>query len=297
MKFKGLTTDWRRNRPANSLRRLAFVKENPAVFTNNAITKIKSIIFQDHLTKAIGATMDISANHDGSVCAYLSRDCSTLYIGAKGGINAEKCEFLFDGLNSVERIEFEDHSFHTDEATDFTCMFANCRKLKTLNVRDFNTSKAESFGDMFHGCESLTTLNLKGFDTSSSTDFRDMFSGCRSLELLDITSFQIHLAVRWAKYFDERCDSVWFRVPPKISGMFSGCESLKSLDLRSFNTCDVNHFTKLFENCASLETLLLSKSFVIRSDTDTSLMFAGCKKLDIAGLGLNLTPKQAEDAL
>ena len=290
-------TDWTRNEPDASISRMAFLKDNPAVFGPNPTGKIRTIIFQDHQTHKIGARLDISAYKSGRVSAYLSRDSATLYIGADGGINiGEHGYSLFSGLESLEEIIFENNSFHTDKSDDFSCMFKGCKSLRSLSLSGFRTSKVKSFEGMFSGCESLKELDLSGFDVTNSTGFSGMFSGCKSLAKLELGDFQIHRAVQWAKYFDERCDSVWFRVPPRISEMFSGCESLESLDLRSFSTRDVNHFTAMFENCRSLKTLQLSKYFVVRSDAKTDRMFAGCDSLDKAALPLALTPKQAEAA-
>ena len=268
---KSSIADWTRNRPAKSIRGLEFVKSNPSVFGQNAVGEIRSVIFLDRLPERTRARMDISESRDGRVQACLTRDRHTLYIGAEGGINAGSvCEHLFDGLASVEQILFENSSLRTDEA--------------------------DSFAQMFRGCESLESLDVNGFVTLKAYDFTEMFRGCRRLKQLGISRFRIDLAIRWAKYFDERCDSVWFRVPPHISEMFHDCESLEALDLRSFNTCDVRRFDGLFENCRSLRTLQLGGAFGVRGDARTDRMFAGCENLDKKSLPVRLSPRQAEAA-
>ena len=64
--------------------------------------------------------------------------------------------------------------------------------------------------------------------------------------------FYIHRGVGYSKRFDENCDSVWFRIPPLITGMFSGCESLKSLEIPEGITLLPSG---LVRGCTSLEKI------------------------------------------
>ncbi len=282
------TPDWAKNQPALSIRKLEFVKRNPAVFGCNALPEIRKIIFLDHKPDMKGISLNISRVKNGPVMARLTPDKKTMYIGADGGIDAtEICWKMFGGLDLIEQIVFEYNSFHTEITVDFSRMFEGCKNLKILNIAVFRTPKAETFYGMFSGCESLTSLTLNNFDTRNVHDFRNMFSGCKSLEMLDIRNFNVHSAVKYAKLFDERCNSYLAWAPPGISGMFSGCESLSSLDLRSFRTGRINDFSEMFMNCKNLRTLQLSSGFVIRSDAETDRMFAGCDKLDKTGLPIN----------
>ncbi|MBQ6508559.1 MAG: BspA family leucine-rich repeat surface protein [Flexilinea sp.] len=286
---KPKTPDWAENVPALSIKKLEFVQLNPAVFGPKALPEIRKIIFLDHAPDMKGTSLNISQMKNGPISARLTPDKTTLYIGADGGIDATKiCDGLFKGLDLIEQIIFEYNSFHTEFSTGFSNMFRDCKNLKTLNIAVFRTPKAELFSGMFSGCESLTSLTLTNFDTGNVHDFRNMFSGCKHLETLDIRNFKIHTAVKYAKLFDERCNSYLSWAPPGISGMFSGCESLTSLDLRSFRTGRVIDFSGMFENCKNLRKLQLSDGFVIRRDAKTDRMFAGCEKLDKTGLPINL---------
>ena len=275
------TYDWRSTRLPETAKGLRFVRNNPKVFGTQAIDGIKTIIFQNHFPEIKHAKRYIltGSSHEIQVC--LTSDKQTIYIGAPGGMNAVYvCEGMFKGLDRVENIVFEYNSFHTDEADSFAEMFKGCRSLKSVNIKEFKTGKATKFGWMFDGCENLTELNMNGLDTSNAYEFTRMFNDCKCLKTLSLYGFYIHKGVRYGKYFDERCDSVWFRIPPLITGMFAGCESLVELDLKSFYTVDVNNYSHMFENCRNLKRLVITKGrFVIKKDAATDKMFAGCDKL------------------
>ena len=277
------TYNWRNTRLPESAIGLRFVENNPKVFGSQAVDGIRTIIFQNHFPEEKHAKRFIltGGSHEIQVC--LTSDRKTIYIGAPGGMNAVYvCEGMFKGLHRVENIVFEYNSFHTDEADSFEEMFKGCSSLKSVNVKEFKTGNATKFGWMFSGCENLTELNMSGLDTSSAYEFSRMFSDCKRLKTLSMYNFYIHKGVRYSKYFNENCDSVWFRIPPKITGMFAGCESLAELDLTSFYTIDVNNFSSMFENCRNLERLVITKGkFVIRKDAVTDKMFAGCDKLGV----------------
>ena len=280
------TPSWTDNIPPPAIRGLDFVRNEPKLFGRGAADEIRSIVFLDHFPESKGGTKYLFKGGSGEIRALLSKDGQTLEIGAPGGIDASQvCQRMFSGLDRVERIEFASSAFHTDTAKSFYQMFKDCRSLKSINVRGFRTGNVTDFSQMFWRCESLAALTVSGFDTSKAYDFTDMFFGCKSLEQLDLTGFGIHRAVLYSKYFDERCDAVWFRVPPLISGMFSGCESLTALDLRSFDTTRVKRFDSLFENCKSLEKLQLSDRFMICEGSSTVRMTAGCDRLDKSVFG------------
>lgn len=282
------TYNWRSTKLPESAIGLRFVKNNPKVFGTQAMDEIRTIIFQNHFPEVKHAKRFILSEslHEIQVC--LTSDKKTIYIGAPGGMNAVYvCKGMFKGLHRVENIIFEYNSFHTDEAVSFAEMFKGCRSLKSVNVKEFKTGKSTTFCRMFDGCENLTELNMNGLDTSSAYEFTRMFNDCKRLKTLSLYNFYIHKGVRYSKYFNEKCDSVWFRVPPLITGMFAGCESLAELDLKSFRTADVNNFSYMFENCRNLERLVIAKGgFIIQKDAVTDKMFAGCGKLGVENSNL-----------
>ncbi len=63
-------------------------------------------------------------------------------------------------------------------------MFAGCKSLTELKIRNFNTNRVGSMGNMFRNCNSFKTLDLSHFQIQRNTDMKYMFSGCSSLRLL-----------------------------------------------------------------------------------------------------------------
>ena len=248
-------TNWRNNIPDSSIKELEFISLRPDVFGKDALNRIRKIVFQSFLPDMEGACLDISKNRDGSIKACLTSDGRTVYIGAAGGINASDCKAMFYGLEKLEEIVFEESAFHTDLATDFAIMFCDCTGLTSLDLSSFDTSNVIDFDEVFEDCIQLKTVDLTGWDTSQGKQFRMMFSGCESLTELDLTCFNTGKAVtfeemfynckalktldiryfdtitggRYSKYFDEKGDSVYFRIPANIDGMFSGCKNLENL--------------------------------------------------------------------
>ena len=248
-------TNWRNNIPDSSIKELEFISLRPDVFGKDALNRIRKIVFQSSLPDMEGACLDISKNHDGSIKACLTADGRTVYIGAAGGINASNCKAMFYGLEKLEEIIFEENAFHTDLATDFAIMFCDCTGLTSLDLSSFDTSNVIDFDEVFEDCIRLKSVDLTGWDTSQGKQFRLMFSGCESLTELDLTCFNTGKAVtfeemfynckalktldiryfdtitggRYSKYFDEKGDSVYFRIPANIDGMFSGCKNLENL--------------------------------------------------------------------
>ena len=285
MKASGKLTAWTSNELPESVSKLAFVRNNPKVFSPRAFGAIRNIVFQDHFPDAKAPIRFTIPEAYCEIRTCLTKDMQTLYIGTPGGFNASYvCSGLFAGLDRVEQIIFENSCFHTDGARSFSRMFSGCKSLKAVSLKGFRTDKAKDFSLMFNGCESLVSLDLSGFDTTSGYDFSWMFCGCKSLESLDVRSFDIDRASWYSKYFDENCDAVYFRIPPHIHDMFSGCESLTDLDLKNFDTERVISFCDLFANCRNLRNLQVGQRFIITSEAKTDRMFAGCGRLDKAQL-------------
>ena len=305
---------WQDHMPDASIIGLAFLEKHPEIFGKIKADDIRKVIFTAHLPEADGMAMDISEDKDDSVRACLAPDKKTLTIGAEGGINAAYCcKELFHWMSDIEEIIFEENSFHTDLATDFSFMFNCCNNLIGLDLRGFNTAASTTFEAMFNNCESLEFLDVSSFDTSKARNFSDMFSNCASLEELDVTGFDTSNAkTMFGMFFvcenltELDVSSFDTSQVTKFTNMFSDCSRLKKLDLSNFDTSSANEFLAMFSNCEelveldisgfdttnslwfedmfedckSLETLIISDKFVIPPRIDLRKVFQGCDKLD-----------------
>ena len=71
---------------------------------------------------------------------------------------------------------------NTSEVTNMAWMFANCKKLTSLDVSHFNTAKVTSVTRMFNGCTNLQTIYVgNGWSTANVTSSANMFYNCTNL--------------------------------------------------------------------------------------------------------------------
>ena len=144
-------------------------------------------------------------------------------------------------------------------------MFADCQKLKALDLSNFDTSDVENFGLVFYQCYNLKSLNLNGWNTSNATDMKWMFLGCSSLQNVDLSMFDTSKVTNMNK-------------------LFNGCSSLEKLDLSNWNTSNVTDMSGAFEGCRNLEVLDIS-GFSSDHLSDVYAMFGYTHKLSAINMG------------
>ena len=98
------------------------------------------------------------------------------------------CYGWFLGCNYLTTIEGIEN-LNTENVTNMSDMFCDCRSLKTLNVSNFDTQSVTNMDGMFSYCKALTTLDVSKFDTKNVTDMRGMFKDCLALTTLDVSKF------------------------------------------------------------------------------------------------------------
>ena len=159
-------------------------------------------------------------------------------------------------LTTIEGIEY----LNTENVTNMSWMFTNCKALTTLDVSNFDTKNVTNISGMFYACHALTTLDVSNFDTKNVTDMSHMFFECSALTTLDISNFNTENVTN-------------------MSGMFWGCAALTTLDLSHFDTQNVTDMNGMFCNCSALTTLDVS-NFDTKNVTNMSGMFSGCSALN-----------------
>lgn len=197
--------------------------------------------------------------------------------------------FWFSGmtnLTSVTGLEY----LNTSENLRMQRMFADCKKLQSLDLSTLNTSKVTSMREMFNGCEKLTTVgDLSGWDISNvSGDYgmRAMFQNCKALQSLNLKGWNTAKVKRldYMFYFCQNLTSLdlsgWnTEQVTDMSYMFTQCKSLTSLDLGSFNTENVTKMTSMFYYCSALKSIYVSSKWTVTNVTSSDNMFAGCTQL------------------
>lgn len=163
--------------------------------------KIISITFLDKMKDLPEDAWDVSAESDGSVQAYTSKNGSyyNLYIAADGDIIAPSdCSYLFSSYTNLKQFNLNDN-FNTNSVQSMQYMFDCCRSLTELNLSSLDTSNVTDMNHMFYNCDKLNSINIQSFNTSNVTDMSYMFNFCAALSNLqlnnsfDVSSVNNHL--------------------------------------------------------------------------------------------------------
>ena len=77
-------------------------------------------------------------------------------------------------------------SFNTDNVTDMSYMFSDCKSLRELNISNFNTNNVTNMSYMFSECNSLLELNLSNFNISNDVKTEGIFLGIENNNLTNI---------------------------------------------------------------------------------------------------------------
>ena len=95
------------------------------------------------------------------------------------------CYYMFGGCTQLETLG-DIGVWNTDNITDFSYMFYNCKSLRNVNVKNWNTTKSKTFANMFDGCIAIEELDITNWDTSSSVNMYNIFNGMENLTKITV---------------------------------------------------------------------------------------------------------------
>ena len=195
------------------------------------------------------------------------------------------CYYWFSGCDMLTQIEGIEH-LNTEEVTDMSWMFMDCRGLTSLDVSHFNTQKVTNMEHMFNRCSGLTSLDVSSFNTENVTNMTCIFFGCSGLTSLDVSLFNTKKVTDMSCMFYEcgkltSLDVSHFNTGnvTDMSFMFFNCSALTLLDLTNFNTAKVVDMGGMLIHCSALTTIYVSDKFVTTNVTERRSMFYGCTSL------------------
>ena len=195
------------------------------------------------------------------------------------------CYYWFSGCDMLTQIEGIEH-LNTEEVTDMSWMFMDCRGLTSLDVSHFNTQKVTNMEHMFNRCSGLTSLDVSSFNTENVTNMTCIFLGCSGLTSLDVSHFITKKVTDMSCMFYEcgkltSLDVSHFNTGnvTDMSFMFFNCSALTLLDLTNFNTAKVVDMGGMLILCSALTTIYVSDKFVTTNVTERGSMFYGCTSL------------------
>ena len=219
---------------------------------------------------------------------------------------------MFSGCSALETI-YASSAFTTDNVTNDSYMFSNCRKLKNFDLSNSGKTHAH-IGEggyftvapawvRFDAATGTLTFQCSSAKTDADTDYFLNEVG-DDPGWYPTKSAEIKTVVFKRNFRDARpttC-SLWFFSCTNLTSikglenlntsdvtsmdyMFYKCGQLRALDLSGFNTEKVKNMADMFGYCKNLETLNLS-SFKTNDLTNMSRMFYECNKivqLDLSG--------------
>lgn len=219
---------------------------------------------------------------------------------------------MFSECSALETI-YASSAFTTDNVTNDSYMFSNCRKLKNIDLSNSGKTHAH-IGEggyftvapawvRFDAATGTLTFQCSSAKTDADTDYflneGNHVPGWSKTKSADIKTVVFKRNFRDAR--PTTC-SLWFYSCTNLTSieglenlntsdvtrmdhMFYKCGQLRALDLSGFNTEKVEDMSDMFGNCKDLETLNLS-SFKTNNLKNMSEMFLGCNKiaqLDLSG--------------
>ena len=301
--------------------RSASYKQQYNDFNSLIPNTVTEIVFTDEVKPKDKATIDVDADGDGGVVAWLDDDArtvmkvSTQIPGVK--VQAAKdSENMFFNRSKLQKIDFKmlDTQNVTDmcsmfngcsgltsldltpldtqNVTDMSGMFYKCSGLTSLDLTPLDTQNVTDMSGMFYKCSGLTSLDLTPLDTQNVTNMRDLFGLCSGLTSLDLSPLDTQKVTDMSYMFYHCLGLISLDLTPldtqnvtDMGSMFSRCSGLTSLDLSPLDTKKVWDMKSMFDDCSGLTSLDLSP-LDTQNVTDMSYMFYGCSGLT----SLDLSP-------
>lgn len=226
-----------------------------------------SVVFTDETAPSTATLIDVSAEGNQSVVAWLDSDGVTFKVSTqKAGqkvIANESCYQMFQKKSSLTGIDFT--MLDTSRVTTMQYMFDGCSGLTSLNLSNFNTANVNNMSAMFQSCSGLSALDLRSFKTGNVTTMSFMFYGCSNLADVELSSFTTESATN-------------------LSNMFYGCSLLTDIsDLADWNVSNVTQFVGMFGYCKALNNIDALRNWTLSTAADNSInmrgMFENCLAL------------------
>ena len=234
---------------------------------------VTEVIFTDEVKPKAKEAIDVDADGDGGVVAWLDNDAGTVMKVSTQipGVKVQAAKdsgCMFDDRSKLQKIDFK--MLDTQNVTDMSYMFSGCSHLTSLDLTPLDTQNVTDMSSMFYDCSGLTSLDLTPLNTQEVMDMGSMFCLCSGLTSLDLTPLNTQNVT-------------------DMGSMFSGCSGLTSLDLSS-DTKNVTNMGNMFANCSGLTSLDLTP-LDTKNVTDMSVMFYYCSGLT----SLDLTPLKTQE--
>ena len=195
--------------------------------------------------------------------------------------------YMFNGCYNLKQIIFPKND-KAEKLEILSDMFANCKKLTSIDLSFFSFKKVINTSYMFNGCTELVSIIFPTEEKSNSLQFcKYMFCGCKKLKSIDISNLSFVKVIDISSMFNG-CTNLETLILPQnenanriedFSHMFQGCTKLVEIDLSNIDFVNAKKLTSLFNSCSSLRTIELTTSAKAEKVENLESMFLYCESL------------------
>ena len=201
------------------------------------------------------------------------------------------CANKFNGFKLVQHIAVDGWEF--GQITSLEKMFYQCEKLRTFgDWNDRNLASATTCNQMFASCKALTLVEIKNLALPLCRDCASMFFGCSFATSFNLSNWNVSSVTNMSSMFYGCSSATSFNLSnwnvssvTNMSYMFYGCSCATSFNLSNWNVSSVTDMSHMFSNCSFATSFNLS-NWNVSSVTDMSYMFYGCSsvtEIDLTG--------------
>ena len=256
---------------------------------------VTEVIFTDEAKPKTKETIDVDADGDDGVVAWLDDNAGTVMKVSTQipGVKVQAAKdsgCMLDDRSKLQKIDFK--MLDTQNVTDMSYMFSGCSHLTSLDLSSLNTQKVTDMNHIFYNCSGLTSLDLTPLNTQEVMDMGSMFCLCSGLTSLDLTPLNTQNVTDMGSMFSGCSGLTSLDLSPLDTqnvtimwNMFRGCSDLTSLDLTPLDTQKVTRMDSMFFDCSGLTSLDLTPLDTSKV-TNMEYMFCYCSGLT----SLDLTP-------
>ena len=201
----------------------------------------------------------------------------------------KNCSYMFNKCNYIKSIDLS--FFDSSDVTNMSYMFSECFTLENINLTNLKADNVIDMSYMFNKCYELRCLQFpESFNTQNLEKMTSMFHWCQNVtDIIFPSSFITNKVTSMRTLFGKcynlkRIILIYFdtKEVSDMSYMFEQCNSLEEILINPslFKTDKVNNMAHMFSECFSLKEIDLS-SFNIQNVKHTSYMFYNCQNLNI----------------
>lgn len=158
-------------------------------FMTGGVKNMSGLFYNCHSLRCVHGLNKLCVNEAWNLSHmfYGCRALAKLDLGAFYTRNLEDMSHMFAGCCNLIEIRGLD-MFITEGVKNMEAVFADCKKLRKLTLRNFNFGDAKNISRMFFYCETLEELALGDFSLENVCEYKDVFYGCNKLRKIEFRS-------------------------------------------------------------------------------------------------------------